>query len=454
MKFPLLGLTIAALGFGFWCPVQATVTIEFYFEDGMIPDGALAALVADTGDDGFLTMADPSISGTTLTVGSGIGGGNDIILSLMNASAGAEWHSGAGIGDTLAAIDYDALGVTEGMELAVYVFPDLTRQDGNLIIGDRFTIYRNDSAGGSGGSIPFEAPADPGVYTLSVLTTDNGGDFEPNHPGTGESYEMGNTGMPAGLGLDDHGNSRRDATMITNGQSLSGSLSPGDLDFFQLELVDLSYLLATPSGSIFSRGLLYDENGNLVDELSPANDNLVRNTPIQVGTYYFALIGDGGSQDGAYDLKLKRNPIVTVRPDITIGKSVGGQRGDGVYNATGGGQTYTGKSQKGKRVSAIFSVGNDGDAHSEVDVQGSRSDGYYKVKYFKLTGGRANITSQVARGGGFSIRYESMERRTFQVQLKPTGRAKKRRKRGKFAIDAAGGDSSDRAGLKVKIVGR
>ena len=428
--------------------LRATVTLEIQFEDGTIPDGALAAIVADTAEDGFLPMTETSVSGTVLSVGSAFGGGDDTIIAFFNASSGSEWTSGTGIAESLPSLDYDSLGISEGTPLAIYVFPDMTAPGALFILGDRYVVYRNSNTGGSGGSIPFSAPPDPGVYAVAALTAENGGTFDPEALVSGETYETGNVGATGGGGPGDIGNSRHDAFLLTQGIQ-PGHLTAGDLDFFRFVLTEPSVLLAGLNSAILAQAWIFDEQGNVI--YSPDGSSLFDFEEIlQPGTYFLALLGENPSETGNYSLSLASRGIILAKPDITVGGSPSKQKGAKIYNSSGARQQFTAKSKQGRKVRSFFTVGNAGDLDGTLGIRGSAGNRFYRLKYVSI-GGAGNVTASIRRGGYLSS-YSPSQSVLYRLDLKPTRDGKSRGKSGSFKIDSSGEGGVDTGKIKVKYI--
>lgn len=435
---------IALLPWG--ASLRATVTLEVYFNNDGLPAGALAALVADVAGDGFLDLSDLSVSGTALVPGSTFGGGDDRILAVITATGGPEWVNGSGIGETIAGLDYAAHGIAEGTALALVVFPDLRSGD-SFLLGDRYAVYRNISPGGSGGDIPFEAPADGGVYTLAAITPVDGGDFEPAAPEPGETYKTGNAGG-GGDGLpDDHGNSRQDATAVEGG-AFSGEIAPGDLDFFEFTLDGLSLLRARGTGGVPVEGWLFDEAGNLLS--TPGGGPFGLERILAAGTYRIGLRGQGNAQTGNYSFDLDSKALPDRRPDLTIGGPGGGQKGRDRYSTSGAGQQVRVISKAGRRVRVAFTVGNDAGLDSVIGFQASRGNRFVKTTYLRTSGGTLNVTG-LAVTRGYLEDYAPLSSRSYLADFSPTPSGKRSGKRVGFLLNAKAGSLLDRGIINLSI---
>jgi hypothetical protein len=426
--------------------VRATVTLEVYFNNDGLPAGALAALVADVTGNGFLDLSDPSVSGTALVPGARFGGGDDRILAIVSATGGTEWVNGSGIGETVAGLDYAAHGITEGTDLALYVFPDLRSGDA-FVLGDRYVVYRSADAGDSGGDIPFDAPADGGVYTLAAITAADGGGFEPSSPAPEETYETGNAGAGGDGTPDDHGNSRQTATPITGG-TVIGEIAPGDLDYFEFTLDGLSLLTSQASGAAITEGWLFDGDGNLL--ASPGEWAGVLERILGPGTYRIALRGGGNDEAGTYSLFLSSRALPESQPDLTLGKSTARQLGNDFYSPSGAGQLHRIITKPGRRARTIFTVGNDGGYDSQLALNSTKGNRFVQAKYMKLSDGVQNVTA-LAVTRGFLANYSPLTSRLYQVDLTPAKGGKTVRKRSTFLLNASSGILRDRGVVSLQI---
>ena len=113
---------------------------------------------------------------------------------------------------------------------------------------------------------------------------------------------------------------------------------------------------------------------------------------------------------------------VSVQPDLRIGrkKNLTLQFGDGVYNAGAAGQKISvGVPATGKKK-YWFTLENDGRVSDDVFLKAKRSGKKIKAKYFRLTGGRENVTASMTTASyivdsvppGKLIRYEAQAKYT------------------------------------------
>lgn len=405
----------------------ATVTVEVFFDDGNLVDGVVAALVADANQDGFLEPDDPTIPGTSLTAGQTIGSSDDIIVAIFQAEGGSHWNGGAGIAGTAGSIDYEALGISPGTELILYIFPDSSQSGDILAPDDRIIRYRNTEAGGSGGDIPFVAPANSGAFTLSALIAASGGNFDPLNLAGGELYDE------TTVGGEDHGDTRATSTWLTSaGLPTGGFILPNDTDYFTFSVNGPSRLIVYTMGDTDTVGELMSSNGDVLNDPgldgdSGDNSNFRIEKTVSGGSFYVAVKGNSGSDTGAYQLVYEIIPLQApgnvVRPDATIGKSFSRQKGNDYYSSTGSKQELSLATKKGT-LKFAFTIQNDGTSSDIVAVTAKGKSKSFKTKYYQM--GAGNVTGLVTRSG-YLMNLGSRASVPFKLAVTPTKRAKKSR---------------------------
>jgi hypothetical protein len=453
-------LLAAAVLFSFAGTLLATVTIEVCYSDPNLANGSIAVLVADVNEDGFLSPSDTSAVGTLLSSGETIGGSDDLILHVFQAENGAHWNGAAGILETIEALDYASLGIAPGKSLILYSFPNITQIGASLALGDQVNVFRNTQAGGSGGDIPFVAPADSGVYTLAALPPDLGGDFDPQNSGGSWTFETEAAGLPGGGGgPDDHGSSRSSATLLTTGVGAPGALTQGDLDYFSVEVNGLSQVTAYTTGTTDTVGHLYAPDGGALN--SPSEDDDAgellnfRSSGIvhSAGIVTLGVRGKNDAQAGDYEVFLEVNPLAEYQTDLTIGQSVSRQIGDGVYTTSGAGQTVAQKLKKVKLGRFYFEGQNDGGLLDDLTFTGTKGNRKFRVSYFKTSDGIENVTASMA-AAGYLQNIDPLEGVGFRVDTKGS-RLVKKKGRGSLnlsirAISEEGGLDHGKAKVLVK----
>lgn len=444
-RFPLVEWLSFTLMVFAASPLLATTTIEVFFEDGTLANGTVAALVADANQDGFLEPDDPTVPGTALVAGETFGSSDDIFVAIFEAEDGAHWNGGAGIADAAEAIDYDALGIVPGTSLILYIFPDASQAGDLLAPDDRVIRYRNTEVGGSGGDIPFVAPSDSGVFTLSALSAAVGGNFDPFNLAGGEIYDE------ATIGGEDHGDTRATSTWLTSaGLPTGGFILPDDIDYFTFSVNGPATLVVYTMGDTDTVGELMSSNGSALNDPDEDGDsgddgNFRIEKTVSGGSFYVAVKGASGSDSGAYQLVYEIIPLAAsgnaIRPDATIGKSLSRQKGNNFYSQNGSKQELS-LSTKKKSLKFVFTIQNDGVAADTVTMAAKGKSKYFDAKYYQLGGG--NVTAMVARAG-YLMSLAPNASVPFQLKVKPTRKARKSRKSSKqtYLITVRSGAHTD-----------
>ena len=107
---------------------------------------------------------------------------------------------------------------------------------------------------------------------------------------------------------DDHGNTRADATVVTDGSSTTGSIELGDdVDYFEIEITRTTALTVFTTGSTDTVGTIFDNSGAQLathGDIGPTGDNrnfLIAYDITTVGTYYIE-VSSFGISTGDYTL--------------------------------------------------------------------------------------------------------------------------------------------------------
>ena len=175
----LLYTTIAVLTFAL-CGnhAQATVQIDLqiggiYQSDGTtkVPIGSIGVLVASTTDSSFLatnTATSSSLAGTTLSVGSFLGGSDDMIVKVLTAKA-FTGTSDNGFSDVST---YTLTGNwNAGDALAIYWFPTITTAGSTVQNGTSFGFFTSSTFDSSvGGSSALVTPSDSSSVNMYYFT--------------------------------------------------------------------------------------------------------------------------------------------------------------------------------------------------------------------------------------------------------------------------------------------
>lgn len=168
--------------------------------------------------------------------------------------------------------------------------------------------------------------------------------------------------------------------------------------------------------------------------------------------------GEGTNRGAAY---VYHTPL--YQPDGRIGLQRSSGLGDGLYNTTGAGQTFSLISRKLKRVNVSVSIENDGDRADDSVITGSPGDRFFAVSYFQSAGSlRSNVSAAVIAGvheetsvlPGGAARSLSMEvTPSRKLQKTKKGRSFILRKTYRGGVTAVSGTlshRSDRVGVVVE----
>lgn len=85
--------------------------------------------------------------------------------------------------------------------------------------------------------------------------------------------------------------------------------------------------------------------------------------------------------------------------DLSIGRKIGGQAGEGVFNSTGAGQEVRLKARPGRRVRGFGFVRNDGTGEGAFELLATKKAKPFRVKWFLHGGGRHNVTAGITSLG-------------------------------------------------------
>lgn len=137
-------------------------------------------------------------------------------------------------------------------------------------------------------------------------------------------------------------------------------------------------------------------------EVIKVNDNTLQ---VDVSVNDLEVAGEAGGvlADAGFYLSILDTFSVSdrIRPDLLIGKrrALTKMTGDNVYGRNGRGQSIRLDLVKLKWSRYFFALENDGNVTDRVRIKETGRVGKMKTKYFRLTGGRTNITGQMTRAG-------------------------------------------------------
>jgi len=386
------GLLLAlASGLTLALPARATVSIEFQLGGIEVPAGSIGVLVADTGDNEFTPPSEAA--GTALDVGETIGP-DDIVVAILPPSNLPDWAPKRGFASHLASVDYAALGVAEGQDLVLHVFPD--RDEGDSIrTGEPHLSYRTGDLGQitPNSTMGFTLPRDGGAYLLGCLG--------PEHSGTADLAAVDLTSLPYASGNG------------TFDRSLS-STTARHTYFFELLAPGLLSLDGTGAAGL--RVELYGPDGQLI---ASSDDGIAIFENLAPGFHTLALFRGSGTGPLSYSLEFADEDGRTVVPDVAVGASLGALVGNNVLGGAGG-QTIVLNSRMARPVTAFAAFSNRGDRPDTLALRGNAGNTFCAIGYFN---GAANVTVQMVNG---SFRTAALvagdPARSLRIQFTPNKR--------------------------------
>ncbi len=157
----------------------------------------------------------------------------------------------------------------------------------------------------AGRSATFSVVYDPntaGTHTAELVLQNNDSDENPYNltlTGVGTSTSKG----------DDHGDTTLTSTKVTVPSSTAGSLGGNnDRDVFQFTLTQAATVTIRSTGSVDTYGTLVNATGRVLAEQDDYGTNLnfrIRRS-LSAGTYFIAVEGYEGTEQGAYKLEISR----------------------------------------------------------------------------------------------------------------------------------------------------
>ena len=222
--------------------------------------------------------------------------------------------------------------------------------------------------------------------------SDGQGSVGVSNQGTRAADTGGDTSAEAGV-LGFSGNS---ATQI-------GHLQNGDVDWYQFTVSEARTVEIFTIGSVDTEGALFKTDDPVNPINSPAADsdagignNFQISKLLDAGDYYVRVTGKNDNQSGKYTLYVSLGDLAAFRPDIWMGTRRGSMKGNNRYSASASKNEFTLK----KRRSAVyyFRAQNDSEATDRLRIRATKTNRNFRFVYYRLTGGKSNITGGVSRG--------------------------------------------------------
>ncbi len=194
------------------------------------------------------------------------------------------------------------------------------------------------------------------------------------------------------------------ATTSANVEGAMGSAS-GTID---LSILNLAY---QPNSLTWEGGdgpytVFFGTDTNALTEIAGLPTSIYDPGQLEMGTTYYWRVLDMSAADvtpGGNGTDPVSFTTSIFKPDMRVGNkgNPATHRGNNVYNGSGGGQVATMKLKGTRPGKLYFSVENDGDTDDGHRFRGSKANrrSFKTVNYYRLSGGRANVTGAAIRAG-------------------------------------------------------
>ena len=235
--------------------------------------------------------------------------------------------------------DYFRVEVTEATILTVYTTGSLDTV-GELQASDG-SILASDDDGGDGGNFRIKHDVGPDTYYVKVSSS---GTATGNYVVLAifDDFVTPDSILPLPPPLDDHGDTRSDATDLTLGISVQGHIAEGDDDHFRVQVTEAGTLTVYTTGGLDTVGELQASDGSLLAGGDDNDDgsNFRIEHDVGPGAYYIRVSGFGAATGDyvvlasfvADALPLPPHDHGDTRSDATdlaLGSSVRGQIEEG-----------------------------------------------------------------------------------------------------------------------------
>lgn len=344
--------------------------------------------------EGFAVSALAHVSGTLFdanSAGNGASGGDSPIGSSMAGTAGGDGGNGGGL---------HVIGNND----AIWRMENSTVHRNFAGIGGNGGDGRNGRNGGkggdsgNGGGIAFFRNGSDYTASLVHLTVISNGDGIAGQ----EGFAFGG-GTSGGDGADGSGGGVWEfpgGIDGTTGISLANSVVAANEASSVANIGTFNALGGNFTSGDPGLGLLSDNGGptRTVPPLSGSpiiDGGAVLDAPLARDQRGVARPFNGTPDLGAYE--------ATLQPDLRIGQKSNPLTHlvDGSYNGAGSGQTLNFKLTGKKTAKAFLSLENDGDIADDLTLTATRANRTVRLAACRLTGGKENITAQLAAGEAF-----------------------------------------------------
>lgn len=380
-------------------PAMASVSLEFQLGGVEVPAGSIAVIVADTAGNGFTSPS--TAPGTPLSAGEKIGV-DVVIVAVMEPSNLADWGTLEGFAGLVPEIRYADLGIAEGQDLVLHVFPE--RGMGEPVrSGEPFVSYRTEDLGEitPSSTMDFALPADGGAHLLATLIPGNGG--------TADLSMIDLAPLPYDNGP---------------GQ-LDGALSPDAVHTYFFEVTSPGFFDLSGSGGTGLLTELFGPDGTLLASSSGGN----LGSDLIAGWHVLRVLREpGGTGNLAYTLDFGSEGIVS--PDLAVGNSPLSLTGVDILGGLPG-QTVSILSRRARPVIGHASLANRGGQAEILALKGTAGSPLCGITYLGQSG---NLTGAIVAGTFRSPQISNADDPVAIRVLFSPNKKKLTKKRGKRSI--------------------
>lgn len=352
-----------------WIGIQAaraTVSIEFQLGGIEVPAGSIGVLVADVADNEFTPPTDAV--GSELSVGE-LMGVDDVVVAVLEGSNLPDWGTRKGFANHVASLDYAALGIAEGQDLILHIFPQRAQGDA-IRAGEPHLSYRTGDLGQrtSNSTMGFTLPRDGGAYLLAYLGAEHSGNADLAGLNL-SSLSYGSGSIPVNRTL---------SSTSARHTYFFNVPSPGFLALEGAEVAGLRVELYGPDGTLIASG---DGDVSIFESLA-------------AGFHTLVVYRNSGSGPLAYAMDFSDEDSRSIIPDVAVGGSLTSLVGTNVLGGAPG-QLISLSSVRARPVTAFATVGNRSERGDTLAVRGSAGSAFCAITYFE---GATNITAGLLSG--------------------------------------------------------
>ena len=217
----------------------------------------------------------------------------------MNAAIVTDGSTTVGSIRSSSDVDYFKISVMGTTTLAAFTTGS-TNTMGRILDSHGVEIATNDDIDGAGNRnflVTYDIMT-TGIYYIEVTSSES---------------DTGNYILMVDLVDDDHGDAQIDATTVTDGSSIMGTIDPGDdVDYFAITVMGSGTLTASTTGSLDTIGKIFDNHGTLLaehDDIDGSNNrNFLVTYDIMVAGTYYIEVASYLARTGEYTLAVDFDP--------------------------------------------------------------------------------------------------------------------------------------------------